>query len=70
MSLDAGRARLFTSHKTLVERWGEVHLYWHDMVRREFTEEHWVPLEQMVHRMMAAIDRLSQVMTQVKQECS
>lgn len=70
MSLDAGRARLFTSFKTFKERWAEVQLHWHDGVRREFDEQHMEPMERDVVRMLAAIDMLSQVVNQVKQECS
>jgi hypothetical protein len=70
MSLDAGRARLFSGYKTLQEQWGEVQLYWHDVVQKEFTEQHWEPLEPCVIRMLAAIDRLGQVLFQAKQDCS
>ncbi len=70
MSLDAGRARLFTSYKALGERWSEVQLHWHDVVQQEFSRRQWDQLEPCVVRVLGAIDRLSQIMTQARQECS
>jgi len=70
MNLDSGRNTLFKSYKSLGVRWSEVQLYWHDVVQKEFSEQHWEPLEPRVVAVLSAVDRLSQVLAKVQQECS
>lgn len=70
MSLDAGRARLFTSYKTLKQRWEEVQLHWHDVVQQDFERQYWDQLDPSVGRVLSAVDKLSQIINQAKQECS
>jgi uncharacterized protein HemX len=70
MSLDVGRHRLQSAHKSLLERWEETRLVWQDLVRAEFAREHLEPMDPMVQATLAAIDQLAQVLIRVRQECS
>jgi len=69
MSLDTGRGRLFTGWKVLRQKWEETKMHWNDSVRQEFQEKPFADLEYHVLSEMSAIDRLAQVMIQVKQQC-
>lgn len=70
MSLDTGRYQLYSTYKTLKERWEATEEHWQDNVRREFTEKYWDLLEQKVRAALSAIDRLTQVMVRARQECN
>ena len=70
MSLDAGRNSLMKAYKNLQERWLDVQRYWHDVVQKEFAEQHWEPLAPRVVGVLAAADRLGQVLQQMRRECS
>jgi hypothetical protein len=70
MNLDAGRNSLYKSFKSLGQRWQDVQLVWHDVVQKDFSEKHWEPLEPCVGGVLAAVDRLSQVLARVHEECS
>jgi hypothetical protein len=70
MSLDAGRNSLMKAYKNLQERWLDVQHYWYDAVQKEFAEQHWEPLAPRVVGMLAAADRLGQVLHRVQRECS
>src|SRR5438128_1096176 len=48
MSLDMGRNRLFKEFEVLRLRWEQAQLTWQDVVRAEFTQENWRPLDQAV----------------------
>jgi hypothetical protein len=69
LSLDTGRYQLYSTFKTLQERWEETKLHWYDSVRQDFEENHWGALEPRIRATLSAIDRLSQVMVRAKQEC-
>lgn len=70
MSLDAGRGALTKAYKSLQERWLDVQRYWHDAVQKEFAEEHWEPLGPRVVGVLAASDRLGQILLQMERDCS
>lgn len=69
MSLDAGRYKLNTAWKTLMLRWEETRLTWHDVVRAEFAEEFWDGMERPMLSTLSAIDRLTQALGAMKHEC-
>jgi hypothetical protein len=69
LSLDTGRYQLYSSWKTLQERWAETDRYWRDAVRRQFEEQYWVPLEPAVLGTLIAVDRLAQVLVQARNDC-
>lgn len=70
MSLDTGRTQLNTSYKDLVALYEQAKLYWNDAVRREFDERYWGDLEPRILSALAAIDRLSTSISDVKRDCS
>jgi hypothetical protein len=70
MSLDASRYRLFREFETLRERWQKTQVLWQDVVRRQFDDEYWKPLDAAVLTALGAMDRLAPIMTQVRQDCA
>jgi hypothetical protein len=70
MSLDTGRYQLYSALKVLRARWDQTQDTWDDLVRRKFGEDVFEPLEQRTQVALTAIDRLAQVVTRLKQECS
>jgi hypothetical protein len=69
MSLDAPRYKLNSSMKALRARWEEVAELWNDPVRQRFEESCWRHLEPAVTATTAAIDELSRVLAQARQDC-
>ena len=70
MSLDVGRYRLLSAHKSLLERWEETRLVWQDQVRGQFAKEHLELLTPPILTTLGAIDQLAQVLGRIRQECS
>jgi hypothetical protein len=70
VSLSTGRYQLYSALKDLCLHWDEVRPRWTDVVRQEFERDFWAQVEPRVGAALAAIDRLAQVMTRLKQECS
>lgn len=70
MSLDTGRYQLYSALKVLKARWDQTQDVWDDLVRRKFAEDVWEPLEQRTQSALSAIDRLGEIITRLKQECS
>jgi hypothetical protein len=70
MSLATGRYQITSAMKTLSVRWDQTCLAWRDAVRREFTERYWNTLEGQLPPLLAAMDRLDQILAQARQECS
>ena len=70
MSLEVGRYRLLSAHKSLLAGWEDTRLVWQDSVREEFAKEHLESLAPLLLTTMAAIDELAQLLGRVRQECS
>jgi hypothetical protein len=56
--------------KIMRRKWDETNPQWNDAVRRDFAENHWGPLEDHTVAALKQMDRLSQVMTALRQELS
>ena len=69
MTFGASRSQLYDAQKTARARWELVTEVWSDDSRREFEEQTWQPLDQMTSDALRAIDQLSVMMTQIRQEC-
>ena len=69
MKVDAGRGKLYDAHKTLRLKWEEAQTVWHDGVSKEFEEKVWEPLDMQSCDVLRAIDRLSQLFIQMRNEC-
>jgi len=70
VSLSTGRYQLYSSLETLRLHWEEVRPRWNDAVRQDFEEQYWDQVEPRVNAALAAMDRLTQVLGQLRRECS
>jgi hypothetical protein len=70
MSLSTGRYQLYASLEAIRLRWEEVRPHWSDAVRQDFEEQYWSQVEPRVNAALAAMDRLGQILLQLKRECS
>ena len=70
MSLEAPRYKLYSALKVVQASWEQTEDRWQDAVRQQFQEQHWSLLEPTVLAALAGMDRLSQVLLQVRRECS
>ena len=68
--MSAGSARLKHALKTLREHWDTTRVQWDDAVARDFEKTHLTPLDQQVENALRGMDKLSEVLTKVRQECS
>jgi hypothetical protein len=69
MRVDAGRGKLYDALKVIRSRWDDVEPHWTDAVRNEFEEKIFDPMVHLTEDALRAIDRLSQIFTQVRNEC-
>ena len=69
MSLATGRSQLTNAFKSLKQQWETAQTIWRDVVRKEFADEHWDPLEARLSAVLTAIDRLDQALAQMKKDC-
>jgi hypothetical protein len=70
MSLSTGRYQLYSALETLRLHWDDVRPRWSDAVRQVFEEQYWSEIEPRVNGALAAMDRLGQVLGQLRRECS
>jgi hypothetical protein len=69
VNLDTGWTDLNAALKTLRERWEDLKPQWDDVVRRDFEEHFWVPLENQVRAALRGIERLAPVLLKVQKDC-
>lgn len=69
MSLGSARYQLASAFKALILQWEDAAADWRDAVRRDFAEHHWQPLAGRVPAVLSALDRLDQVLAQMKHDC-
>jgi hypothetical protein len=60
---------LHNALKTVRPHWNEASFRWKDAVAREFEERYWNALEGGTLATLAALDRLEQVILQVRNDC-
>jgi hypothetical protein len=70
VSLSTGRYQLYSCLETLRLHWEDVRPRWDDAVRQNFEEQYWDQVEPRVNAALAAMDRLTQVLGQLRRECS
>ena len=70
MKTEAARGRLYDALQTLQNRWNEVEIHWNDQVRREFEDKIGEPLNMLSEDALRAIDRLSQIFSLARRECT
>ena len=69
MSLETSRFQLFSALKAARLRWEDACQQWHDGVRQDFENDFWNHVEPTVMMTISAIDKLAQVIGNLKQEC-
>ena len=67
--MSAGSARLNYALKTLRERWDETKTQWADKVAQDFEKNHLDPLENQSVNAMRGMEKLSEILHKVKQDC-
>ena len=70
MSVDLGRTTIFKEFEALKHRWKETESIWKDVVRAEFSKDKWEPLDSSVMVALSALDRLTPILIQVREQCS
>jgi hypothetical protein len=70
VSVEAPRYKLYAALKAIRASWEQAQDKWHDAVRHDFEEHFWNGLEQSVLSSLNAMDRLSQVLRDVRRDCS
>jgi hypothetical protein len=69
MKIDGPRGRLYDAQQTIRAKWNETCEHWSDATRGDFEEHVWIPMDQLTSDGLRAIDRLSQLLGQVRREC-
>ena len=69
ISTASGRGKLYGVLKDLRFKWDELENLWNDPVRKDFEEEVWEDLVAQSQNAIRAMDRLSQIMMQMQNEC-
>ena len=68
--MNIGSTKLQYALKNLRKHWEEARESWSDQVGQDFDDKHLRPLETQVSATMRGMDKLSEVITKMKQECS
>lgn len=69
MSLSAGRYQLANAFKSLKQEWESTEGVWRDVVRKDFADQHWEPLEARLASILTAIDRLELEIASMHNDC-
>ena len=68
--MSQGSARLSHCLKSLRESWEVAKERWSDTVARDFEKNHLIPLEQQASTAIHGMDKLSEVLHKILQDCS
>jgi hypothetical protein len=68
--MSTGAARLTHAQKTLRERWEETKGYWNDEVARDFEKNHLLPLETQTTSAARGMEKLAEVFSRLRHDCS
>jgi len=69
ISTATGRGKLYGVLKDLRFKWDELETRWDDPVRKDFEEQVWELLVAQSQNAIRAMDRLSQIMMQMQNDC-
>jgi hypothetical protein len=70
MNVNIGLLQLHSALKAVRLHWDETRLSWDDGVRKDFEENRWDPLIAQVCATERAMEHLSHIVGQMKQDCS
>ena len=68
--MSAGAARLKHAMKTLNEHWEQTREVWADRVAADFEKNHLLPVEQQVENARRGMDKITEIMQKIRQDCS
>jgi hypothetical protein len=68
--MSSGSARLNHALKTLRERWDETKGFWSDEVARDFEKNHLLPLEAQSTTAIRGMEKLAEVFSRLRHDCS
>lgn len=68
--MSAGAARLKHAMKTLQEHWDLTREVWADKTAQDFEKHHLVPLQQQVENARRGMDKLTEVLQKLRQDCT
>ena len=66
----AGSSRMERALRLLRDQWLITEATWSDSVRRRFQERHFTPLEPAVEAARVGMQKLAEVLDQVRRDCS
>jgi hypothetical protein len=69
ISTASGRGKLYGVLKDLRFKWEELETLWNDPVRKDFEKDVWEPMVAQSQSAIRAMDRLSQIMMQMQNDC-
>jgi hypothetical protein len=69
MSLEGGRARLYSALKTLQSRWDSTEPHWQDTMKLQFVEQLLTPLQTHTAAALQAIDQMNVILNQMRRDC-
>jgi hypothetical protein len=70
MSLEAGRAKLYSALKTLQTRWDAAEPYWRDVMKAQFVEQTLTPLQEQADAALRGVDQMEVVLQQMSRDCA
>jgi hypothetical protein len=65
-----GSTKLTYAIKNLRKHWERARTQWQDQVAKDFEANHLFPLETRVNAVIRGMDKLSEISTKVKRDCS
>jgi hypothetical protein len=68
--MSTGSARLSHALKALRERWEETKGYWSDQQARDFERNHLLPLEAQTNAAARGMEKLAEVLSRLRHDCS
>ena len=69
MRFGSSRSQLYDAQKTARARWDGTEEVWADAARKDFDEKTWMPLDRTVSDLLRAVDQLSVLFAQIRQDC-
>ncbi|MEZ6142614.1 MAG: hypothetical protein R3B84_18800 [Zavarzinella sp.] len=70
MHVEGPKGQLADAWKTFQAHWDLTSETWNDTVHQDFQENFWEPLKQLVANEIRAMEQLSTILRQCRQECS
>ncbi len=69
MRFGSSRSQLYDAQKTARARWDGTEEFWADAARKDFDESTWQPMDRTVSDLLRAVDQLSVLFAQIRQDC-